>query len=567
MAIDISPDPETPIKKEWKVPLLYRCKGDAKIAVMCAAADDGMMDFIKYRGNPPPIGHELRQGTEDASQVAESNELEEGETLDDIKKKKKKKKGKKDVVVEGCKGETEDMDVVKDLKACKTECPVGAPLSEMREAALVRGRFDKRGRQQHSSHGRVRGGGLGRPPFRDEFGGNNPNAWRMGPQSGFGPAFGPGHPRPVGGFFPPPVPHFHQPRNSAFSRGPGFPGGAYRPRHEHLDRSYHLADPGLANGRHAHGTGARTAADTKTSFAHAPPPAPPHGTPAYNAYLEGEQDHDYARDRQGPYLQPSFSGAAPIPAGARPGAVRPPCPPPPPSPGQGYPDAAPGTRRLFPPPHMYHPSRATDYRYKHDEYAGRPARAVSRARGPEHYAPDYDRIPDRDAVAREPPPPPPPHFHTNIPLHRSTNTASVHQGSTRHSSRSHSSLAPTHHSHPGDYSAHPPYIEHRTPGELPHVPATYDRPAQPASVVPEDEVTRRRSVYERELDIEKSRALALASRPPRLHKSDSQVHTKLEETFDNVISRPEGEADQGAALPLEGDAPDGGGERECHANV
>lgn len=43
--------------KVYKVPVEYRTKVDAKVAVACLAAHEGVIEFVRFRGQPPPAGY------------------------------------------------------------------------------------------------------------------------------------------------------------------------------------------------------------------------------------------------------------------------------------------------------------------------------------------------------------------------------------------------------------------------------------------------------------------------------------------------------------------------------
>lgn len=54
MKADVSSDPSTPDVREYLVKTEYRTKADAKAAVACHAAEQGLVDLMRFRGAPPP---------------------------------------------------------------------------------------------------------------------------------------------------------------------------------------------------------------------------------------------------------------------------------------------------------------------------------------------------------------------------------------------------------------------------------------------------------------------------------------------------------------------------------
>jgi hypothetical protein len=43
--------------REYKVEPEYRTKADAKVAVACLAAEQGLFELLRFRGQPPPAGY------------------------------------------------------------------------------------------------------------------------------------------------------------------------------------------------------------------------------------------------------------------------------------------------------------------------------------------------------------------------------------------------------------------------------------------------------------------------------------------------------------------------------
>jgi hypothetical protein len=57
LTVDISPSAEKPDVHEYKVEPEYRTKADAKAAVACLAAKEGLFELLRFRGQPPPPGY------------------------------------------------------------------------------------------------------------------------------------------------------------------------------------------------------------------------------------------------------------------------------------------------------------------------------------------------------------------------------------------------------------------------------------------------------------------------------------------------------------------------------
>lgn len=57
MTLHLTADPTPDQTRTWTVSNDYRNKGDAKVAVICIAIEQGAMEFIRFRGEPPPPGY------------------------------------------------------------------------------------------------------------------------------------------------------------------------------------------------------------------------------------------------------------------------------------------------------------------------------------------------------------------------------------------------------------------------------------------------------------------------------------------------------------------------------
>ncbi|KAG1767160.1 hypothetical protein EV702DRAFT_1147624 [Suillus placidus] len=57
MTLHLAADPTPDQTRNWTVSNDYRNKADAKVAVICTAIEQGAMEFIRFRGEPPPPGY------------------------------------------------------------------------------------------------------------------------------------------------------------------------------------------------------------------------------------------------------------------------------------------------------------------------------------------------------------------------------------------------------------------------------------------------------------------------------------------------------------------------------
>ncbi|KAF8519305.1 hypothetical protein JB92DRAFT_2786838 [Gautieria morchelliformis] len=508
LSIDLSSDAdsETPIKRQWNVPLAYKSKVDAKVAVMCAAADDGLMDFVKYRGQPPPTSDDHASSVE----LVDEGELEEGETMEGPKKKKTKKARK-------------DGGDAADVQDLKVKNGGNMPLFETREEARARGRFDAgpgKRPQQRTLNGRGRGAGFSRHGM---FG---PSGFRGGfSQSGHAPA----RRRPLGGpgGYPAPHPNFPQyyppPHSYSYPYAPGapgpfpphpvvppagelgFPGGAYPLEYEH--HGYFLGDRESASEGYTHGLG-RGSVNTATSFTHAPPPGPASMMPVYHEYHERDPDYVVLHDHEDPSAQPSHSTTVP----------------------SGVPHSRPFDdeyRGSASDADSYLPPHAVSAAY---EVAGRLAQGHSHAYELGHYAPDYDRNADRSAVAKVPPTQP-------RALRNYRSDASSAQTLTArqlpsHAPHSQGSAQPAHaHGH-GTHA-----IDRATPGEHNRQPnLTPDRPTDRNATQQQDSTTKH-ALNMHLLHAERLRPKKLSSRRrPVQTQANTADPPRVEDGMDGVTS-------------------------------
>jgi len=57
MTLQLANDPAPDQIRTWTAPNEYRNKADARVAVICTAVEQGAIEFIRFRGEPPPLGY------------------------------------------------------------------------------------------------------------------------------------------------------------------------------------------------------------------------------------------------------------------------------------------------------------------------------------------------------------------------------------------------------------------------------------------------------------------------------------------------------------------------------
>ncbi|KAG1744954.1 uncharacterized protein EDB91DRAFT_1345827 [Suillus paluster] len=57
MTLHLANDPTPDQTRKWTAPPEYRNKSDAKAAVICTAIEQGAIEFLRFRGEPPPLGY------------------------------------------------------------------------------------------------------------------------------------------------------------------------------------------------------------------------------------------------------------------------------------------------------------------------------------------------------------------------------------------------------------------------------------------------------------------------------------------------------------------------------
>lgn len=104
LVVRLSTSPTSEQVRRYTVPSDYRNKADAKVGVICLAAEHGIVEFVRFRGGTPPEGYvspyTLHTYNPDASRKRKQpGSAEDAEQ--DRPAKKKKKKGKRRADGEG----------------------------------------------------------------------------------------------------------------------------------------------------------------------------------------------------------------------------------------------------------------------------------------------------------------------------------------------------------------------------------------------------------------------------------------------------------------------------------
>ncbi|EGN97416.1 hypothetical protein SERLA73DRAFT_75102 [Serpula lacrymans var. lacrymans S7.3] len=95
MTVELSSISKPQETKKYSVPPDYRTKADAKIGVTCLAAEQGLIEYLRFRGEAPPLGYEspfsLQKHELDVLQRADEKRKEPGE-VDETEGNRKAKK-------------------------------------------------------------------------------------------------------------------------------------------------------------------------------------------------------------------------------------------------------------------------------------------------------------------------------------------------------------------------------------------------------------------------------------------------------------------------------------------
>ena len=60
LTLKLTGEPEEHEKRSWTVPANFRNRNDAKIAVLQLAFEQGAIEFLRFRGEPPPEGYKVK---------------------------------------------------------------------------------------------------------------------------------------------------------------------------------------------------------------------------------------------------------------------------------------------------------------------------------------------------------------------------------------------------------------------------------------------------------------------------------------------------------------------------
>lgn len=95
--MDISPSAEQPDIHEYKVEPEYRTKADAKVAVACLAAKEGLFERLRFRGQAPPQGYKPFWELHNETSVTRPLKRKEADDQDGAPSGNKNKKQKSNV--------------------------------------------------------------------------------------------------------------------------------------------------------------------------------------------------------------------------------------------------------------------------------------------------------------------------------------------------------------------------------------------------------------------------------------------------------------------------------------
>lgn len=136
ITLHLAADPTAEQARNWTVSNDYRNKADAKVAVICTAIEQGAMEFIRFRGEPPPPGYTTPY------------------SLQAFDPESSQKSNGKRKMVEDAHGESEKP--TKRQKKAKTD---GASTSDARPPTTKHGNKKAKGRSIHSHTGNESGSG------------------------------------------------------------------------------------------------------------------------------------------------------------------------------------------------------------------------------------------------------------------------------------------------------------------------------------------------------------------------------------------------------------------------
>ena len=84
LTVDLSSSAEQPDLREYKVEPEYRTKADAKAAVACLAAEQDVIELLRFQGQPPPVGYKYFWELYHGNTTAVSTKRKEPEDEDSI---------------------------------------------------------------------------------------------------------------------------------------------------------------------------------------------------------------------------------------------------------------------------------------------------------------------------------------------------------------------------------------------------------------------------------------------------------------------------------------------------
>ena len=95
MKIDLSSEGSSPSVRTIQVPPEYRTKADAKAAAVFLAVKEGIVEFIRFRGNPPSPGYIPFELSHLRSDAGSKRKGPDGDTSQEVQTLKKRKTGTK----------------------------------------------------------------------------------------------------------------------------------------------------------------------------------------------------------------------------------------------------------------------------------------------------------------------------------------------------------------------------------------------------------------------------------------------------------------------------------------
>jgi len=91
LTLKLTGEPEEHEKRSWTVPADFCNRNDAKIAVLQLAFEQGAIEFLRFRGEPPPEGYKVELPPPHESKKAKRKSTDGAENEGEGTKKKKSK--------------------------------------------------------------------------------------------------------------------------------------------------------------------------------------------------------------------------------------------------------------------------------------------------------------------------------------------------------------------------------------------------------------------------------------------------------------------------------------------